>query len=442
MITIQNFYTYTDTMLEELRESLKLSMDLDILRVCVQQSRKLGNRDITTSELRIIDEIIRATPKSTVNTALTEVLCENSDIIDTFNDLLAKNNYLSSTSSPLSLSSAAQVSTKYMDMIGVKTPPIPKELMPSIKDDHASFISDIIEHAKSSAPESIIATVAKRLHSGRFEIDEHAFEEYFLPTVNKLIGAILGHIAYGYDRQLISLYLSYGFPKDADDKKLGNCLATLLGAYRLTCELCMSNVSAVNYTDSADVSIKPTAFVKTEKNPVSKTLTSNNAMLYLFSFNRLENGMPDFESLRNMCERFHILSTHGMVLSATAVNGRLGEAISKMEDNCRLVLADGISDILDDSFCGIIFETYVYPKNAVKLGKVELIHEEMANTDTPEDTEAEETQDLFDFPKLIEPLEVFDEAEEETKTADRSDEQSEPLEQIETNASVNGEENS
>jgi hypothetical protein len=126
--------------------------------------------------------------------------------------------------------------------------------------------------------------------------------------------------------------------------------------------------------------------VKNEKAYMPSNLNANGSKLYLLSFNRLENGMPDFESFRNMCDLYHVLSSHGKIRSASAINGVLRDAISKMEGAFRFVPNEKSAKILDDSFCGILLESYLHPKNAILLGSVELIpkkeNDESCETDS------------------------------------------------------------
>lgn len=372
-MTIHNFHSYSDEKLLELRDSLGLSMDVQILTLCKQHYVSSGKTSITSSELRIIDEVFKATPYDASNAAITNLICENNDIIATFNDLLSKHTHLSGAKTPLSLSSAAKISSKYMNMIGLKMPPIPEKIAKDIENKKPSLVADIIETAKQYDKNSFISVVADRLHSEQFEIDDQAFCKYFLPTVNQLIDDILSLIACGYDCQLISLYIRYNFPKNANAKTLGDCLATILGAYRVMCELCITDVSLVNHTDSDDVSVTTSLFAKSKKSYIPTKLNANQAKLYLISFDKLENGMPDFESFRAMCERYRILASYGKVKSALAINGNLRDAISNMEGDFRFVPNEKASEILGESFCGILLESYLHPKNSILLGSTKEI---------------------------------------------------------------------
>lgn len=434
-MTIRNFYSYSDEKLFELIDSLGLSMDIELLRFCKQHCAKLNKMDISDSELRIIDEVFKVTPTTAENAAISELVCENSDIIETFNDLLAKSAHLSGESAPLSLSSATQVSSKYMRMIGLKTPPIPEEIIEeSEKKDH-SLITDIIDVAASYDKNSLVTAVANRIHNEKFEIDELAFCEHFLSTINKLISSMLSFIAYGYDRQLISLCLKYNFPKDADSLTLGNCLAMILGAYRVTCELCMTDVSQIARNEYGEVSLSVSPFVGTKKGYMPSKLNANHSKLYLLSFNRLENGMPDFESFRNMCDRYHTLASHGKIKSALAVNGNLRDAINKMEGTCRFIENEKAADILDESFCGILLESYLFPKNAVVLGNVELIPQTTEPEATKADNETEDNTSALvktDENTVSEAPDVAPEEQNEVQA----------VEQIEKNTQENSEENS
>ncbi len=383
---IRNFYLYSDQKLLELHESLGLSMDIQLLGLCKKNCAKFGKMNVTASELRILDEIFKATPSDASNADINEVMCENSDIIATFNDLLAKRSRISVASSPLSLTSLSEVSGKYMNSIGLKTPPLPKEFTEDIENKEHSLISDIIDTAKQYDKNSLVNVITNRLHNEQFEIDEQAYDKHFLTSLNKAIDAALSFVAYGYDRRLISLYMKYNFPKNADSKTLGDCLATILGAYRVTCELCMTDVPCISYTDSEDVSFSASPFVKNEKAYMPSNLNAKGSKLYLLSFNRLENGMPDFESFRNMCDLYHTLSSQRKIRSALAINGVLRDAISKMEGAFRFVANEKTAEMLDQSFCGILLESYIHPKKAILLGSVELIpkkeNDESCETDS------------------------------------------------------------
>ena len=433
---IRNFSLGSEQKLLELRDSLGLSMDIQFLSLCKENCARFGKAIITDSELRILDEIFKATPPDASNAAINEVLCENNDIIATFNDLLTKRSHISEASSPLSLASISKVSGKYMNSIGIKTPSLPEELDEDIEDKEHSLIEDIIDAAKYYDKNSLVTVVTDRLHNEQFKIDAEAFSNYFLAAINKTIDAVLSFITYGYDRQLISLYLKYNFPKDADSKTLGNCLAMILGAYRVTCELCITDVSRISFTSSENLSLSAYPFVKKEKAYMPSKLNANGSKLYLLSFSRLENGMPDFKSFRSMCDLYHIFSSHGEIKSALSINGNLRDAISKAEGAFRFIPSEKGAEMLNESFCGILFESYIHPKNAILLGSVEQIPQETdkesCGTDEVNKSDFEENTTPNDTVLAFELLE---------KSSKQSD-STELLEQIEKNTQRNIEENS
>ena len=122
---ITNFYSYTDDMLDSLRISMELSLDLEALKLCRDACKASGQRDITVAQLRLLDEVFKATPLDASNASIAELFCSDQNIISTFNDLISKRSKLpKNKQAPLSLSAAANVCSDYLVTVGIEKPAV------------------------------------------------------------------------------------------------------------------------------------------------------------------------------------------------------------------------------------------------------------------------------------------------------------------------------
>ena len=143
------------------------------------------------------------------------------------------------------------------------------------------------------------------------------------------VDALLSLIARGADRRQLGLSLRYSFPRtQIDEEILGQDVALILGAYRLTMELALPEEDSAAIFSEGDRSLLCCAYapVPNEEIP-SRFVRIGSAVRYL-PVRCAENGMPDFDDLRRICDDFHRLCEQGLVRSARAVSG---DPLSVME---------------------------------------------------------------------------------------------------------------
>lgn len=149
-----------------------------------------------------------------------------------------------------------------------------------------------------------------------------AESDCFGVALGTAIDALLSLIARGADRRQLGLSLRYSFPRaQIDEEILGQDVALILGAYRLTMELALPEEGSTAVFSDGDRSLLCCAYapVPNEEIP-SRFVRIGSAVRYL-PVRCAENGMPDFDDLRRICDDFHRLCEQGLVRSARAVSG-------------------------------------------------------------------------------------------------------------------------
>ncbi len=493
--TVKNFYAYTDQMLLNMRSDLDLFMSLADLRFCRKHYADRAQPSITLSELYLLDEIIKVSRFTAKNSAVTELLTDNDDVRETYDDLFSKHSLLSGDNPfPLSLDTAALISSKYMNRIGVVcNGSIPASLRPTLErlsarpssiaantafaivtplddmeGDYVSaveaFVSDeavtpslicaatigsggiattlsslangiyadiysipdmsdtpelsylathqhgriILAMPRQALPTlaeiakryqlslsyfakavvsdkftllkrdrtamqidtSLIRALGSSLQRGTFDVSgENA--KYFYSAVDTAVSAILPTVCRETERSRICLATEYTFPERTHESSLGGSLATVLGAYRVMCELCLADTPKIGYSEDEKISFSAEAYAVGQEIQIPDRFLSPDSYLYLLSFDRHENGLPDFASLRGMCDFYRAEVIARKVKSAKAIDGRLSDTIAEMALDYRFAPAENISDMLSKSFDGIVVESSAPMRIGILLGKVE-----------------------------------------------------------------------
>ena len=491
--TIKNFSAYTDKMLSATIEDLGLFMSVTDLNFCREHYARHGVSNITLSEIYMLDELIKASRNTAANSAVTELLTDNTDLRETYCDLYEKYQYLCGENTrPLSLEKAANVCSSYLYKIGAydKSEKAARKLSaekkltlklsqiadntafslitPTVETDDynasvLAFMSDseveslmicarridscgiaaaladmadgiyadlysipempeqrelsdlvsachtrvIIATQKQVLPELTaiaeryglsLSYFAKAVQSDkltlsnpegrRVQIDTSLIRalrsslvgqvfdlcgeaaKYFYHAANTVVSAILPIIALGTDRASIRLNTIYRLPKMLCSAPLGGSLATVLGAYRVMCELCLPDMPKIEYSDDVDIDFDATAYLSNNGEHIGDKFRTEGSYVYLLSFDRTESGLPNFASLRAMCDFYRGEVVAGKVRSAKAIDGTPIEAIEKMEGICRFSAAENNAGILVEKIEGLIVETSEPQKFGILLGKL------------------------------------------------------------------------
>lgn len=194
--------------------------------------------------------------------------------------------------------------------------------------------------------------------------------EYFYRAVNTVLSAILPTIALGTDRSRIRLNTSYLFPNIVDSMPLGCSLATILGAYRIMCEMCLPDTPKIEYNEYEDVDFSTISYPSKNGAHMDDEFRTAGSYVYLLSFDRTDSGLPNFASLRAMCDFYRSKVVTDKVRSARAVVGTPIETIEKMTGNCQFSADGNMADILDKSFEGLIVESSDRLEFGILLGKL------------------------------------------------------------------------
>lgn len=183
-----------------------------------------------------------------------------------------------------------------------------------------------------------------------------AEENCFSHAVNSVLDAVIALVSQGVDRRAVGLSLSYELPEyAADAEEMGKDLALILGAYRVSMEL-----AAPQYTSSLQFMgderrIVCTAYSPAQPLPYAVRMVAEGNKIYWLSFAREANGMPNFESFRNMCDRFCALKEEGKVLLARPVAGDMTSVLQEMAVDRILLPGKDASLCTSDGCQGILF---------------------------------------------------------------------------------------
>ena len=480
---LRNFSRCSDKFLLDIKTSLGLEMSISELSLCRSSYANARKNDISLSTLYLFDEIAKGAKQLSQNQTITDVFFGDKDMLDTYNDLFEKHCLLCGEDiSPLSLTSAASVASKYMSMIGLRSqlgnteasfleentafsiilptddisfeeyealvkklifeqdisekilrlksidsrgiavalsdmavgiyadiysiPCMPEhpELSHLATECHSRYIiatkkEDIAqiselaeelgltvsyfakaistptfsllqrEHISFSADMALLRELGGSTVPQSFELGAN-HRQSFLDAVNSTIDSLLPALAESADLQDIILHTDYTFSADADKAPLGASLASILGVYRVICELCIPNSCRVRYSHKDELSLGVTSEQKDGLPKLPSCFSRSFSGVYLLSFDHTENTLPDFESLRGMCSFIKELCASGAIISAKAVNGSVSEALDAMQTAHRIILEKSAYDTLSSSTRGIIVESSIPLKTGILLGSI------------------------------------------------------------------------
>lgn len=222
---------------------------------------------------------------------------------------------------------------------------------------------------KTQIDTALIRALYSSLEGKSFDLRGDA-AKYFYRAANTVISAILPTVALGAERSRMRLRTTYRLPKSTASKSLGGSLATILGAYRVMCELCLPDTLGIEYTDTGDISFEASSYMSGNGIHIQDVFRKAGSYVYLLSFDRRASGLPDFASLRGMCDFYREKVVSGKVSSARAIDGTPSETVAKMEGEYRFCTAESAPDILGKHFDGLIVESSEPLNIGILLGKL------------------------------------------------------------------------
>ena len=183
-------------------------------------------------------------------------------------------------------------------------------------------------------------------------------ENCFSAAVNLGLEAVIRLVCRGVDRRAIGFTMSYAFPRyGVSELEMGKNLSTILGAYRVMMELAAPECdSSVDYIGGSR-RLACTAYTPHGGSAIPERAVETGTKIGYLSFCRNENGVPDFESFRQMCDHFHAWCAEGKIRSARGVSGDLLSAMADMASERVSITVSADAEAYRGCYCqGILFE--------------------------------------------------------------------------------------
>lgn len=151
----------------------------------------------------------------------------------------------------------------------------------------------------------------------------------FSHALNAALDAVIGAVCAGANRRNLTLLTQFEFPiRGISPESLGDDLSAMLGVYRACIELSLlpqgyQNASGNNF--SLLCLAAGTEFISERAKPAD-TLASNS--LYFLPVLRRQDGMPDFDHFRRMCDYVYHLYREKKIYQAYPVSGELSARLT------------------------------------------------------------------------------------------------------------------
>ncbi len=192
----------------------------------------------------------------------------------------------------------------------------------------------------------------------------------FIDGINAVITTALPLIASGVKPNEVSMKLRYTFSGLDSDTGRGKALSLILGVYRALMELCIRDSAELDYSDGEENKLSCAACVDTPMKSTTPRFKQVGNAIYLLSFDRTENGLPDFSSFRRMCEFLNQLISAEKVVSVCAINGKICDTVRLMSGLFDFSEDSASPNILDSDATGFIVEAPFPLSTGVLLGSV------------------------------------------------------------------------
>ncbi len=189
-------------------------------------------------------------------------------------------------------------------------------------------------------------------YSHRSDISADPFKEGFFSALD----ASIALVSRGVNRRSVCMAYEYSFPRSlVSGDELGKDLALILGVYRFNMELAAPTaISSVKYGKGRG--LLTVSYSMRPKVSIASMLSSEGNKLCFMGFDVGEDGLPDMNSYRQMCDRFFELAEKGKVISAYAVTGSLSAAVYSMSGKLAASFNDKGEAMALTRCRGIVFE--------------------------------------------------------------------------------------
>ena len=130
---------------------------------------------------------------------------------------------------------------------------------------------------------------------------------------------------------------------ERDESRVGQLLSAILGIYRLQCELAIHAAATELLTDDAISDPELCVFSVSPTETLPSEFVQSGSTLYCVSPVTDENGLPNFDALRQMIRELKEFCNRGIIKSARVLcNERITDAVEAMEtDKFSFHLTDG-----------------------------------------------------------------------------------------------------
>ena len=155
----------------------------------------------------------------------------------------------------------------------------------------------------------------------------------FFHAMDLVTDALLGLCAKGANRRHVALSVQSSFPEVLEPDRFSESMAAILGLYRAEIELSLPELhSKVEYHGDSHIRLSCTANAPLPKKQIPSTLQKAGSSLFLLSLKDRPDGLPDFGTLRRLCDTVHEHILRGEILSARAFYGSVTDGITAMSE--------------------------------------------------------------------------------------------------------------
>ena len=213
---------------------------------------------------------------------------------------------------------------------------------------------------------SLILNIGGSGFKSTFNLDGNEYIE----AQNMLVDSLMPSLALGSALEDITVSAKYNFSDRYEEVKKSEALCATLGAYRAMVELCVAaSEPTVAYDDIERQKYEFNSICnKSQKLELSDV--KSEAYIYLLSYNKNENGTPDYASLRAMSKAAKDMRERDSTLLALPVTSCLRDIVNEILKFLNVGISKTLPFSLDDKLSGIVVLSTEEIKNGLFLGMV------------------------------------------------------------------------
>ena len=176
--------------------------------------------------------------------------------------------------------------------------------------------------------------------SARGKLDSFPYRTALMTALTAILSTVGTGCADADNRIAVSLSIP---SLDMDETRAGQILSAILGIYRLQCELAIPSSATEIFDDDTLTEPEICIFSLSPKQALPSSFVQNGSKIYCVSPVTEQNGLPNFDALRNMIRELSELCKQGSIKSVRVLcNARITDAVQDMEtDHLTFHLTDG-----------------------------------------------------------------------------------------------------